>query len=246
MTPYNLIVVCCHGIWTGGPSAGADEAEWLIADFQRGETGIFSEHIHAGVRCLAESRGDSALVFSGAATRRETQLSEAQSYANLAKARNYWNLLDGSTITRHVILIEDRALDSYHNVLFSLTLFWATFRQWPTTLTIISHAFKKPRIVDGHCAAIGFPLERVLYPSIPGVADDPVSMTGVALAEQEWTRDPHGRGGSLAGKRARRNPWRTWQGVFPKSTESSDSGLKTVGGQNADEMLDADAVRPFI
>lgn len=61
----NLIVVCCHGIWNGGPTAGADEAEWLIADFQRGETGIFSEHVRAGVRCLAASRGRSVLAFSG-------------------------------------------------------------------------------------------------------------------------------------------------------------------------------------
>lgn len=66
MVPTHLVVVCCHGIWAGGPSSdGADEAEWLVADFQRGETGIFREHVRAGVRCLAAGRGDSVLIFSG-------------------------------------------------------------------------------------------------------------------------------------------------------------------------------------
>ncbi|KAJ4154869.1 hypothetical protein LMH87_000143 [Akanthomyces muscarius] len=244
MAPTNLVVVCCHGVWTGGPSAGADEAEWLIADFQRGETAIFREHVRAGVRCLAEDRGNSVLVFSGAATRKETELSEAQSYANLAQAHGYWSLLPSPPSSTEV-LVEDRALDSYHNVLFSLTLFWGTFRRWPGRVTVVSHAFKKPRIVDGHCAAIGFPREHVAYPTIPGVVDDPASLAGVAAAEEEWTRDEHGRGQSLAGKRARRNPWGAWQGVFPRGVDGIGSGLRTVGGIDAQERLDVDAPRPF-
>ena len=63
--PENLIIVCCHGIWKGGPSHGVDESEWLIADFQRGETGTFAQHAEAGIRCLAESPNNSILVFSG-------------------------------------------------------------------------------------------------------------------------------------------------------------------------------------
>lgn len=63
--PTELIVVCCHGIWTGGPARGASEDEWLVADFQRGETGIFVEHAREGIRRLADTRGRSVLVFSG-------------------------------------------------------------------------------------------------------------------------------------------------------------------------------------
>ena len=63
--PTKLIIVCCHGIWLGGPSKGHDESEWLIADFQRGETPTFIEHIKAGIRCLSEDRKNSVLVFSG-------------------------------------------------------------------------------------------------------------------------------------------------------------------------------------
>jgi hypothetical protein len=64
MSPTKLVVVCCHGIWCGGPSRGHDEGEWLIAHFQHGETPTFIEHIKAGLRCIAEDQ-ESILMFSG-------------------------------------------------------------------------------------------------------------------------------------------------------------------------------------
>ena len=64
-TPFNhLIIVCCHGIWTGGPSRGFDESEWLIAGFQSGEAPTFIEHIKAGLREL-KNDDRSLLMFSG-------------------------------------------------------------------------------------------------------------------------------------------------------------------------------------
>lgn len=62
--PTNLIIVCCHGIWLGGPSKGNDEAEWLIADFQKGETSTFAAHVRTGVELLLQD-ADSTLAFSG-------------------------------------------------------------------------------------------------------------------------------------------------------------------------------------
>jgi uncharacterized protein YgfB (UPF0149 family) len=63
--PTHLIIVCCHGIWTGGLANGYDEAEWLIAGFQKGETATFVQHVRDGVRILAEDQQNAVLVFSG-------------------------------------------------------------------------------------------------------------------------------------------------------------------------------------
>ena len=65
--PTHLVVVCCHGIWQGGPTSGHAESEWLIADFQAGETPTFIEHIKAGLRCVADDPA-AVLMFSGLAT----------------------------------------------------------------------------------------------------------------------------------------------------------------------------------
>lgn len=67
MEPTHLVVVCCHGIWIGDPTtpdAGARDEEWLIADFQAGETPTYVEHIRAGLRVLKEDP-EAVLAFSG-------------------------------------------------------------------------------------------------------------------------------------------------------------------------------------
>lgn len=62
--PNHVVVVCGHGIWTGGPRNGWDEREWLIESYKAGETPTFIEHIKAGLRVISEDdRG--ILVFSG-------------------------------------------------------------------------------------------------------------------------------------------------------------------------------------
>jgi len=110
-------------------------------------------------------------------TRQETTISEARSYRDLALANSYFGLFSNRTvedlaaISSSRILLEERALDSYYNIIFSLIEFWRRFAVWPERLTIVSHAFKRNRLVDGHCAAIGFPLDRVDFIGInpPGV-----------------------------------------------------------------------------
>lgn len=59
----NLILVTSHAIWTGQGN-GLNEAEWLIASFQKQETPTFIEHIKAGLSELS-STPESLLVFSG-------------------------------------------------------------------------------------------------------------------------------------------------------------------------------------
>lgn len=149
------------------------------------------------------------------------------------------------------IILEKRALDSYHNILYSLTLFWSTVGAWPTRLTIITHWFKEPRVIDGHCGAIAFPLGRASYIGIDppcmapgGDKHDEMMAGGVALAVGEWAADPHGRGDSLRAKRKKRNPWGVWQGVFEEGVEGRKSGLATVG-TGEEEQIDVDAPRPW-
>lgn len=76
----NLVIVTCHAIWLGGPTAGDNEAEWCatppfpgtridldcraIEPFQKGETATFIQHIERGVE-LALRDPESLLVFSG-------------------------------------------------------------------------------------------------------------------------------------------------------------------------------------
>lgn len=192
-------------------------------------------------------------------TRKETLLSEAQSYSNLAAAYNLFekdfitklssNPQTVSEVMSSKILIEDRALDSYHNVLFSLTLFYTRFKAWPQSLTIVSHDFKKPRFIDGHCAAIGFPIDRTRFLGIdpPGMisGENEAAMKGVGQAVDEWTADPHGRGETLAGKRARRNPWAVWQGVFGEEMDGFSRGGLVTRGEGEMETLVDDAPRPW-
>lgn len=174
----------------------------------------------------------------------------------MAAKHNYWGLLEDGPSSGEV-LMEERALDSYHNVLFSLTLFYSNFKTWPLKMTIVSHGFKEERLVDGHCAAIGFPLDRVSFIGIdpPGMVnaataagasggkDKGEAIKGVGLAMGQWRSDPHGRGQSLAGKRLKRNPWGASQGVFPD--ERLDRGGLVVKVQDGNEVLDEEAARPW-
>jgi hypothetical protein len=167
-------------------------------------------------------------------TRKETHLSEGESYTNLAQANSYFGFLpEGAAdpVSTSRILIEDRALDSYYNVLFSVVLFWRVHHVWPEHLTIVSHGFKRRRLVDLHCMYIGFPAARVTF-----LGTDPPQasrekeqiMAGILEAEKEWTDDPHGVDENLASKRRKRNVWAIDQKLFVDDEERKRSGLKTL------------------
>jgi len=186
---------------------------------------------------------DVLTMFCSGPTREEIRLSEAQSYANIVQANDYFGHSDIMPSTPS-FLIEDRALDSYHNVLFSLTLFYSHYKAWPSHLTIVSHAFKKPRLVDHHCTAIGFSLDEVSFIGIDPPGLDTADV-GIGKALKEWKEDPHGRGDSLRGKRQRRNPWNRRQSIFDEENEHSDRGGLVTMGHSDEETLVDDAPRPW-
>jgi hypothetical protein len=158
-------------------------------------------------------------------------------------------------------------LDSYYNILFSLIEFWRAHASWPSRITIVSHEFKRARLVDAHCAAIGYPLHRVGFVGInpPGFA---VFGTGASELEDaaahgrleggkaakmldahavvgQWAEDPHGVGEVLAGKRTERNCWAVDQALFRHDDERRRSGVQTVVLQDGAETLVSDVEQPW-
>ncbi|KAK4172353.1 Mur ligase [Triangularia setosa] len=243
-TPNHLVIVCGHGIYLGGPQKGHDESEWLIEPYKKGETPTFMAHIKAGANIVnADTR--SVLVFSGAATRPETRISEAESYCSLAVENSYLS----SSLLGSRVLLEERALDSYFNILFSVILYRQhhPLHHWPERITIVSHEFKRARLVQGHCAAIGFPLDRVSYIGInpPGLKAEDEGLNQLTLGL--WEQDPHGASHELLEKRQKRNVWQVDQTLFSDRDENTQAGL---AGQirileDGSETLADDGVRPW-
>ncbi|KAI1370499.1 FolC bifunctional protein [Hypoxylon crocopeplum] len=246
-SPTHLIIVCCHGIWLGGPARGYDEDEWLIAGFQKGETPTFIEHIKAGLRVLGGDE-NSVLMFSGGPTRKETRLSEARSYANLAGANAYFGIVSEASASER-ISCEERALDSYYNVLFTLLKFWRDYGSWPRKMTIVSHAFKRERLVDCHCGAIGYPLEQVDFVGVdpPGMIDgtNEAAIKGTVEAVTQWKEDPHGKEELLASKRRKRNPWGISQKFFPEEEDRIRSGIHLGSLDTGDDYLLEEVTQPW-
>lgn len=154
------------------------------------------------------------------------------------------------------ILVEDRALDSYYNILFSLALFWRVHGVWPQHLTVVSHAFKRRRLVDLHCAAIGLPLHNVRFLGTdPDGLPPPNTNTelpqmhpfwrSVVEAEEQWSADPHGAGEPLAAKRRERNVWAADQRLFADEEEGERSRVRTRVLDDGTQVLDGAGLRPW-
>ena len=135
-------------------------------------------------------------------------------------------------------------MDSYQNILLSTIQFWRSTSRWPTSLTIVSHAFKRRRLVEAHCSAIFFPLDKVHFiglnpPGIPEVVDREED------AVNEWLEDPQGQSHSLKSKRARRNQWGVSQSLFVNEGERRRGGIATKLLEDGEEILIEGGPRPW-
>lgn len=114
--------------------------------------------------------------------------------------------------------------------------------------------------MGGHCAAIGFPLERVRFVGIdpPGVGGGmgdlgglgsqekaQATMRGTQLALGQWAEDPHGLGEDLAGKRRGRNCWGVQQRLFLDEEERERSGVDVRVLEDGSETLAEGGQRPW-
>ncbi len=137
------------------------------------------------------------------------------------------------------MLLEEKALDSLANLLFSLLMFRRETGRWPEKVTIISQGFKEDRFMELHIPTISFPRRRVVF-----LGMDPEYMregskdferektTHFRRGEMEkgfieWQRDPLGVGSVLSRKRKERNCWGVSQVWFETREERERSGVKS-------------------
>lgn len=151
------------------------------------------------------------------------------------------------------IEVEDKALDSYQNILFSLLTFWKTAGRWPEKITIVSHAFKKDRFLQLHLRALRWRRE-VQYLGIDpeymcdGEGFDEERTREVREGEEKrgfwpWARDMYGVGEFLVGKRKARDPWKSEDhlledGPFPLWREGMGEEVKKLLRWHGDSLFE--------
>ena len=189
----DLIIVPGHAIYLkqGFPTS---ESDWILESFQKGQTEYFINHIREGIKLL-ESTKSSLLIFSGGQTRKNSPLSEAQSYWNIAY---YSNWLRGLT---QRVAVEGYARDSLENVVYSVCRFYQVTGKMPNHIYIVGFGFKMKRFVDLHRQAIEYPVSRFTY-----ISADDVQINDTAYSEFE--NDIFGCSPNLQAKRTNRNPFK--------------------------------------
>lgn len=160
-TLTELVVVCGHATFIGSHKDIMSESQWLLQPFQksnpatgkRGEHEIFISHVLSATFAVA-SRPEAFLIFSGGRTT-DTERTEAQGYEQVHLG------LDDAFGIGDRYAREDYATDSFQNLLFSILRFRQVVGHYPRDITVITHAFKRDRILGVHAPALRWPTGRI-------------------------------------------------------------------------------------
>lgn len=204
-----LVVVCGHATFNGSREEIMSESQWTLQSFQRsnaatgkpGEHETFISHILSAT-FTAASRPEAFLIFSGGRTAQGSERTEAEGYEQV-----HLGLDDPFSIGDRYAR-EDFATDSFQNLLFSILLFRQIVGHYPRDITVVTHAFKRERILGVHAPALRWPDGRIrLQGSDPPFTRSEWQDTAASerRAESEFVRIPFGAAPPLSDKRRARN-----------------------------------------
>ena len=159
---------------------------------------------------------------------------------NAAKDNQYF----GIAVNPNRIGIEDYAVDSYQNLLFSILRFHAMTSRFPAHVTVISHDFKKHRFLELHAPALRWPARNMTFVGV----DPPENVVRREVLDagestrgyKAFERDPYGTGTLLQAKRQRRG----WKNDYGSLWEASVGDgvtelLSWSGGESGSEIFPA-------
>ncbi|KAK4627080.1 hypothetical protein CLAFUW4_04404 [Fulvia fulva] len=210
-----LVLVCCHATYMADGFNTAED-QWILQPFQRsdplrnkpGEHETFIQHIISAALAV-HNDPRALLMFSGGRTTQAPR-SEAESYATILR-----HIVDNNAVLFPAGVrfgLEQLATDSYQNLLFSVIRFRQLTGDYPTNITVVTHAFKERRFLELHAPAIKWPHHRIRVQGVnPPFTLDELNFTQRGEHERAYrffAADPYGVRMPLLQKRLERN-WNT-------------------------------------
>ncbi|KFY19462.1 hypothetical protein V493_07953, partial [Pseudogymnoascus sp. VKM F-4281 (FW-2241)] len=239
IAPKKLVVVCCLATWTGRidtedtwiaiPAQGKRRG-WGMDMANPSERECWRMQICKGLEVLKEMDGEGILMFSGGPWLGKKNISAAKSYLDYAKASNFGGCLRDEKYVDYpsFLFLEERAMDSLQNIMFSLIEFNRKYKNFPEEMTVISYEIKRTRFETLHFKTAK---EMILQSSQPEtdvswqgtptfIGLDPLELRlpskadkVKALMELEahifnvWRRSPFGLSDELMNRKEERNVW---------------------------------------
>ncbi|OWB58510.1 hypothetical protein B5S28_g4553 [[Candida] boidinii] len=253
-----LIILPCHSIYKkvpkketvsskklsqDEPGPGFDENDWELAPFQyeAHDHLFFIQHIYASYEYLSQHRTNSVLVFSGGYTKdTQKELSESLSYLNVAKMRGLIPLEYENTFENGKILLEDRARDSYQNVVFSLIKFRELVNKYPKKIVIVGLEFKRFRFIEQHLKVLQFPVADIEYIGIG--PEYPENIENLPIEEYQEKKDFYFKDLEESEEKFARSPFsKFWfgelgSGLYTKKSKRDPFGL---GYKNYEDVINS-------